>query len=341
MTTDPSDSSALAATRVARRLARVAMLVTVCLWASAFVGIRYAGHELAPGALALGRLLVGSVALGALMLVRREPPVRGPGLIGTLVCGAMWFGVYNVALNAGERAVDPGTASLLVNTGPLFIALLAGVVLKEGFGRPLVLGCAVSFSGVALIAVGTSDHGVTPSWGAALCIVAAVAYAIGVVAQKPALRHASPLAVTWLACTVGAICCLPYAPSLVHEVARAGTPTLLWATYLGLGPTAFGFSTWAYALARTKAGTLASATYLVPPVVVLFGWIFLAEVPPVVALPGGLLCLTGVALARHDPGSRIRRRRRSAVAVNLETTCGGTAGDPEVEAFVRTGATRP
>ena len=49
-----------------RLLAPAAALLTVTLWASAFVGIRSAGHHLSPGSLALGRLLVGSVALGAL-----------------------------------------------------------------------------------------------------------------------------------------------------------------------------------------------------------------------------------------------------------------------------------
>ena len=44
----------------------LAALVTVTLWSSAFVGIRYAGRHFAPGPLALGRLVVGSVVLGAL-----------------------------------------------------------------------------------------------------------------------------------------------------------------------------------------------------------------------------------------------------------------------------------
>ena len=55
----------------AHLLAPAAALLTVTLWASAFVGIRSAGHHLSPGALALGRLLVGSAALGMVVLVRR------------------------------------------------------------------------------------------------------------------------------------------------------------------------------------------------------------------------------------------------------------------------------
>ncbi len=287
--------------RSARRLALGAALVTVCLWASAFVGIRYAGRELGPGPLALARLLVASAALGAMMLIRRPPMVRRPGLRGVVVCGVLWFGAYNVALNAAERRVDAGTASLLVNIAPLFIAILAGRALKEGIGRLLLIGCAVSFSGVALIAVGTSRHGLNAGWGAALCIVAAAVYAVGVVAQKPALRYGSALAITWLACTIGLVCCLPFAPALVRQLSHVSAPALAWTIYLGLVPTAIGFSTWAYALARTDAAKLGSTTYLVPPIAVLLGWMILGEVPPLIALPGGILCLAGGGPGALDP----------------------------------------
>ncbi len=282
------------------RAALIAALVAVCVWASAFVGIRYAGRELAPGPLALARLLVGSLSLGVLVVARREPLVRRAGLAGVLVCGVLWFGAYNLALNAAERRVDAGTASLLVNVGPVLIAVLAGVALKEGIGRLVLLGCAVSFAGVALIAAGTSRHGVSASWGAGLCLIAAAVYAVGVVAQKPALRHGSPLAVTWLACTVGAVCCLPYAPSLADQLGTAGAPAILWTIYLGLVPTAIGFSAWAFALSRTSAGRLGVSTYLVPPIAVLLGWLILGEAPALLALPGGILCLAGVALARRS-----------------------------------------
>jgi drug/metabolite transporter (DMT)-like permease len=282
-------------------VALVAALVTVSLWASAFVGIRYAGRDLAPGPLALGRLLVGSVALGALVLIRREPLAPRRSIRGIVICGVLWFGVYNVALNAAERHIDAGTASLLVNVGPIFIAILAGIALNEGFPRLLLLGCAVSFAGVALIAIATSRHSVSAGWGAALCIFAAAAYACGVVAQKPALRHGSPLAITWLACVIGTVCCLPFARSLVDQLGRAHPAAIVWTVYLGLAPTAIGFLTWAYALARTDAGKLGSTTYLVPPIAVLLGWISLGEVPPLLALPGGILCLAGVALARWKP----------------------------------------
>jgi drug/metabolite transporter (DMT)-like permease len=277
----------------------VAALVTVGLWASAFIGIRAAGKEVGPGGLSLARLLVGAVALGALVALRREslPPRRDAGRL--IACGVLWFGIYNVALNEAERRVDAGTAAMLVNVGPVLIAVLAGVLLGEGFPRTLLFGCAVAFAGTTLIGVATSRHGVAAGWGTVLCLVAAVTYAGGVVAQKPLLARSSALSVTWLACCIGALCCLPFAPSMVRDLGDASTGTLVWIAYLGLFPTAVAFTTWAYALSSTSAGRMGSTTYLVPPLAILMGWIAFGESPVALAFAGGALCIAGAVLARR------------------------------------------
>jgi drug/metabolite transporter (DMT)-like permease len=280
-------------------LALGAALVTVVVWASAFVGIRSAGHELSPGALALGRLLIGSLALGAIVLIRREPLPDRRDLPAIALCGLLWFGAYNVVLNEAERRVDAGTASMLVNVGPILIALLAGLLLAEGFPRGLFGGIAVAFAGVVVIALATSEQGVAAGWGSLLCVVAALAYSVAVVVQKPLLRRVSALQVTWLACTVGALACVPFAPALTREVGDTSTSALGWVVYLGAVPTAIGFMTWAYALARTTAGRMGSTTYLVPPIAIVLGWAILGETPPSLAYVGGALCLVGVVLARR------------------------------------------
>jgi drug/metabolite transporter (DMT)-like permease len=75
--------------------------------------------------------------------------------------------------------------------------------------------------------------------------------------------------------------------------------------YLGVVPTALAFSTWAYALRRMDAGRLGVTTYLVPPLVILLGWLFLDEVPPALAVVGGAVCLAGVALSRRGGARRV------------------------------------
>ncbi|MCW2986644.1 MAG: family transporter [Conexibacter sp.] len=290
------------ATRPAARVSPLvlgAALTTVTLWASAFVGIRAAGHDLSAGPLSLARLLVGTAALGALVAARREALPPRADLPRLVLVGVVWFAIYNVALNEAERHVDAGTAAMLVNVGPVIIAVLAGVVLKEGFPRTLIAGCGVAFAGAVLIGAATSHDGLKPSVGTVLCLVAAVTYAIAVVAQKPLLTRSSPLTITWLACAIGALCCLPFAPQLVAQVQDASGATIGWTVYLGLFPTAIAFTTWAYALTHTSAGRMGATTYLVPPLATLMGWAYFGETPPGLALAGGVLCLAGAALARR------------------------------------------
>src|SRR3954453_18127903 len=137
-------------TRTRVDLALVAAFVTVGLWASAFVGIRDAGHHISPGALSLGRLIVATLVLGAFVWWRHEPMPPRADLPRVALVGLLWLGAYNVLLNAAERHVDAGTAAMLVNVGPVLIAVLAGVLLGEGFPRTLFTGCAVAFLGVIL-----------------------------------------------------------------------------------------------------------------------------------------------------------------------------------------------
>jgi drug/metabolite transporter (DMT)-like permease len=276
--------------------------VTVLLWASAFVAIRKAGEQLSPGALSVGRLAIGSAVLGIFVLLRHER-VRPTGRdwLRILILGTAWFGIYNLALNEAERHVDAGVAAMAVNVGPILIALLAGWLLKEGFPRGLLGGSLLAFAGVVVIALSASTGPHADVLGIVLCVAAAVAYSIGVVSQKPLLGHLSGLTVTWLGCTVGMVVCLPFAPSLAHDVGQAGPGSLLLVAYLGIFPTAVGFTTWAYALRRTTAGKMGATTYLVPAVAIILGWLFLGEQPALLALAGGVLCLAGVYVTRRKP----------------------------------------
>jgi len=282
-------------------LAVLAGATTVVLWASAFVGIRSAGEDFGAGALALGRLVVASLVLGGLVLARGSA-LRNIGrrdLVSIIGCGLLWFAAYNVTLNEAERRVDAGTAAMLVNVGPILIAVLAGAVLKEGFPRTLVRGLAVAFAGAVVIGLATRRASPDAGWGAVLCLVAAALYAGGVVAQKPALARCSPLDVTFVACLAGTLACLPFAPSLIDQLGGAHGGSIAWMIYLGVFPTGIAFTTWAFALSRTTAGRMGALTYLVPPLAVLLGWVWLDESPPALALLGGALCLVGVTITRR------------------------------------------
>ncbi|MGH2483716.1 MAG: DMT family transporter [Candidatus Limnocylindria bacterium] len=277
-----------------------AALVTIGLWASAFVGIRAAGADISPGALAFGRLVIGAVLLGSLALIRRGPLPRGRDLVMVVGTGVIWFAGYNLSLNAAEQVVDAGTAAMLVFIGPLLVILLAGVFLGEGFPRRVVLGAAVAFTGILIIGLTVAEgaSGPDPIWGIVLCLVAALTAAIGVTFEKPVLRQISALNVTALACAVGALVTAPFAPQLLSEVAVAEPTSVAWLVYLGVFPTSVAFTTWAFAMGRSSAGRLATTMYLIPPTAIVLAWLFLGEVPALVAILGGALSIAGVVIAQ-------------------------------------------
>lgn len=197
-----------------------AVTFTVFAWASAFVSIRSAGAAYSPGALALGRLLAASLVLGVLLLVRRQGLPPREAWRGIVVSGVVWFCGYTIALNWGERLVDAGTASLLVNTGPILMALLAARLLGEALPPRLLAGMAVSFVGAVVVGLSMSsgNGGSTSLLGVVLCLLAAVAYATGVIAQKPALSYGTPLQITAYSCMTGAVVCLPFTGQLLDEL---------------------------------------------------------------------------------------------------------------------------
>jgi drug/metabolite transporter (DMT)-like permease len=281
------------------RKATFAAGVTVFFWASAFVAIRAAGRQYDPGALALGRLGVATLVLLPVLAIRREGLPARKAWPGIVASGLLWFGLYMVALNQGERLVDAGTAAMLVNVAPILTVLLAGWLLKEGVTRNVLLGLAVAFLGTILVGLATGGARNATSWGGVwLCLLAALCYALGMVLQKPALRHASSLQVTTFSCLVGALACLPFSGQLWAQASRAPLAATANIVYLGVFPTALGFLTWGYALSRTHTAKLAVTTYVVPFLVILLSWALLGEVPSAFAVLGGVLCVSGVALAR-------------------------------------------
>lgn len=282
--------------------------VTLVLWASAFVAIRHLAGDFSPGALSLGRVAIGSVCLGVVALGHGLPRPTRRDWVSLVVIGVLWFAVYHLALNEGERRIDAGTASMLIQVSPVLIAVLAAVFLHERFTTPLVVGLGLAFAGVALIGLAASPDGHRDVLGVLLCLVSAVAYAISLVLQKPLMRRISALHVTWIACTIGAVVCLPFAGQLVSETRAAPASSVLWVVYLGIFPTAVAFTTYAYALTHMSAANLGVTTYLVPPITIVLGLVLLDETPPTIAYVGGALALAGVAVARRRPRPRAAAR---------------------------------
>jgi terminal-alkyne amino-acid exporter len=301
---------------------RIAAAGTVLLWASAFPAITVAVRGFGPAGLAVARLAVASAALAVaapLMGVRR-PRLGDLPLIA--LCGLAGMTGYQLLLNAGERVVPAGTASLLVATAPVYSSLLAVAFLGERSSGRRWVGSAVALAGTALIAV---SHGLgfgTPSLfnGALIVLAAAVLQGIFHTAQKPLLARYTGFEVTAYAMWAGTVFILPWTGSLVRALwgpgAQAGGAAIGAAVFLGLAPSAAGFVLWAYAMARMDVGRVTVSLYLVPAAAIGIALVWLSQVPGPAELIGGVIALAGVVLAsggasRVAAGDDDRRRSQA------------------------------
>ena len=281
----------------------LAATCTITLWAAAFVAIRAALIGYSPAPLAALRFLLASAVLGVYALAVRMPLPQRRDLPQIVACGAIGITLYNLALNTGERGVSAGAASLLVSTSPLWTALLATVILRERSTRRIWLGMAVSFAGAILIALGEGG-GIALNRSAGLVLVAALAQSAFFILQKPLLSRYTPVQCATYVIWAGTLALLPFAADLPAQIQTAPLSATLAVCFLGAGPAALAYATWAIVLAVLPTARAASLLYLIPGIALVIGWLWLGELPAATALVGGLFAIGGVILSRSKPRGR-------------------------------------
>ena len=285
------------------------MLAAVSLlWGASFMFIKIGVRELAPATLVLGRIGIGALTL-ALIVPFMVGGVRAT--VAAIRASLGWLvliGLVNMALpfwllSWGETRIDSGLASIIQGSVPIFNAVIAFGFFREVRVTGLRLaGVAIGFVGVALL-VGAQPHGRV--LGAVAVVGMALCYAVG---QLLAGRHlaAVPPPVVALATTaVAALAMLPFG------LAQAPHHLPHWKTIgsvlvLAIPLTALAFLLFYAIIAGPGAAYASLVTYLVPPIALLYGAIFLGEHLDGAAIGGLALILGGVGLGT----GRLRIRRR-------------------------------
>ncbi|MEV4084127.1 EamA family transporter, partial [Nonomuraea fuscirosea] len=216
------------------------------------------------------------------------------GVAATLGVGQ--FGLLLVGMRAGMPA---GLTSLVLQMQALFTVLFAVTLLGERLTARRVLGLAVAFCGLALVAF---DFGVAGPLGAfALCVAAAAAWGLGNVVQRRAAPPDSLRFMVWVSA-------LSAPPLLLLSVLVEGAPVLSTATegwlslvYVAFVSTLGGFGVWGWLLRRYDASTVAPYTLLVPVFGMSSAALVTGEALSWVKLLAAALIVSGVLYAGTRP----------------------------------------
>jgi drug/metabolite transporter (DMT)-like permease len=286
------------------RRADALALAAMAGWGLAYVPSAWMIEDWPPLVAAGARFVAGGLLLAVALLAvgRGLRPRVGPGVViwvaltqTVLFYGAVFWGIAH----AGA-----GLSALLSNLDPLFVAILAAVVLGERLSPRQWCGIGIGLVGAGVV---VWDG---PLWppavsGAALVVIGgAVAWSIGTIVVARGVRgRADPLALAvWQMLAGGAALAAIGAATTSGPVAADARPIAL-ALLTGIIGAALPLALFYLALMRAPAGEVSAWFFLVPVIGVVSAWALLGETPDP-SLVFGLVTICGglwLVMAQRGP----------------------------------------
>jgi O-acetylserine/cysteine efflux transporter len=264
-----------------------------------FVVITVALSDFPP--LFLATLRFAIAALPALFLPR--PAVGWGMMIGIGL--TLFVGQFALLFPAMAIGMPPGLASIALQVQAFITIAIAAAVLRERPTPRQILGGAIAFAGLVLIATTVGSNGVTVL-GLTLALASAFFWAIGNVLLRRLGQVDMLSMISWL--SVVAPLPLLLLSLTIEGPARIGAALggASWLTigavlYIGVISTTFGYAVWGHLLKLYPAATAAPFSLLVPVSGTLSAALILGEAFGVVRLAGMGLILAGLAVLVIGP----------------------------------------
>jgi drug/metabolite transporter (DMT)-like permease len=271
-------------------------------WGGTYLAIRVGVETLPPLLMASTRFLIAGGLL-YLWAIRRgdrrgDRPTRRQWAAAAIIGVALLLG-GNGLVTLAEQRVTSGIAALLVATVPLWMVLLARVLLRERVRWLEWLGVLVGFGGVALLAWPSGPRH-ADALGVAMVVLASLSWAGGSLYARRAPMPDRPLVGVAMEMLAGGLA-LGIAGILRGELAQVHPERFSLESLLGLGYLiVFGswvaFSAYVWLLRVARTSLVATYAYVNPIVAVLAGWVILSEPISIRTVLAGLVILVGVAL---------------------------------------------
>jgi drug/metabolite transporter (DMT)-like permease len=276
--------------------------MTVLFWSFNFTVVKYAlTHGWEPLAYSSVRFAIGAVLFSAFTF-GREGGLR-------VLRGDVWFMLGAAALGIwlnqlsfvyAVRLTTAATVALMFGTLPIFVALISYALRLEHLRLRHWIATMISFSGVALVALGASGGISGEIGGILLGLVASVTWAAYSVAMGPLMRRYSPYRISAFMLLAGSV---PLLVSAVTQLAGqdwGDLGALAWAAFFYSLFFSLVFTNIMWFTAIDRVGAARSSLYanLQPFLGAFFALVVLSEEMGTLQFAGGFVIGAGILLAR-------------------------------------------
>jgi drug/metabolite transporter (DMT)-like permease len=292
-----------------KQLDWVILLALVAVWGSAFAGLKIAAHEIAPAWIVAVRLAIGSALLVACAPIAGEkiPDFSNPAWRTYASVGAFGTAAPFFLFAWASGRMDSTIVAICNGASPFFTAALSALMLRETLGIRRIVGVALGFGGLVLLAL--PDAGATSAQAQTLGVLAGLLGAAGYAYANVATKNAPPVGPITAAAMfslVGAALAIPVALATSPPPWTASWPALWSVVALGVGPS--GFASIGYIVLIRRRGPLFTAysTYLMPLWAAGVGILFLGERPGAEAALAMGLVLAGLAISSSSARPKVK-----------------------------------
>ena len=282
------------------------LLLVVLTWAANYPVTKYGIAQLDIFVFNAIRYVVASLLLALLFRATRSTwaPVGAGDWLKLLRAGFIASVLYQIAFITGLSMTTAGNSAVLMATSPLWTVLISARMHREPVGRQLWIGMILSLAGVVMIIAGSGKKfawGETDMLGDVICLGAAILWALNTNLQKPLLGRYSPIQLTLIMMTIGAVglslVALPAALKMSWTAVE--WPRYGAAVWSGSFSIAIANIIWSTGVQRLGPGRTGSFQNLIPVVALVIAYFFLEEVPLKIQLAGTVVTLLGVWYARR------------------------------------------
>lgn len=273
-----------------------AILVLALIWGLS-IPLTKLGLESLPPLTLTALRFASALPLLFLLSLRQRLPRRA--LVRVALLGLIGISIGQVAQTLGVVGTSASVGAILSATIPVFVVVFAALRLRQRVTALQMVGLVLAFGGIALVAAGSEDDGLSRNTltGIVWMLLSSVAIAFYYVwSVELTEEHGTPAVAAW-STLFGFIALLPWT---IWELSGARpdlTPLNIGvAAYLGVFVTAVGLYLWLYLLRTVPAVVATSVQYLHPIIGILVGAMMFGDT---LGLPFGLgvtLILSGLAL---------------------------------------------